>query len=68
MCRPAYYFPKSGNKQRMSSHQSGYMVKCHRKEGDRMDIRQKIERILDALPEYKLKRIYELVKYIFICT
>lgn len=36
--------------------------------GDSMSIRQKIERLLDKLPEEKLKRIYELVKYIYICT
>lgn len=33
-----------------------------------MSIRQKIDRLLDKLPEEKLKRIYELLKYIYILT
>lgn len=57
-----------GNQCRMSSRQSGDMLQCRRKEGDGMSIRQKIDRLLDKLPEEKLKRIYELLKYIYICT
>lgn len=61
-------FRISGNRQQMSSRPSGDVLKCSRKEGDDMSIRQKIDRLLDKLPEEKLKRIYELLKYIYICT
>lgn len=61
-------FRISGNRQRMPSRPPGDVVKCSRKEGDDMSIRQKIDRLLDKLPEEKLKRIYELLKYIYICT
>lgn len=61
-------FRISGNLYRMSSRPSGDMLQCSRKEGDDMSIRQKIDRLLDKLPEEKLKRIYELLKYIYICT
>lgn len=61
-------FRISGNRQQVSSRPPGDMLKCSRKEGDDMSIRQKIDRLLDKLPEEKLKRIYELLKYIYICT
>lgn len=61
-------FRISGNRQQMSSRSSGDMLKFTQKEGDDMSIRQKIDCILDKLPEEKLKRIYELLKYIYICT
>lgn len=61
-------FRISGNRKQMSSRPSDDVLKCSRKEGDGMSIRQKIDRLLDKLPEEKLKRIYELLKYIYICT
>lgn len=69
MNRHAHYFPISGNKLRMHSNSSDCVVKCSRKEGGDMSIRQKIDAILDKIKsEDKLKRIYEFIKYIHIYT